>query len=92
MNLTDIGSILYREIPEEYADTTHVLNIETQALKLFLEEKSLVEVAILLNLLNAKSEDQIEYYKKYLRLNRMHSIVKLLDLDKDKLRLLFGFG
>ena len=49
MNYTDIGSILRREFPEEYADKIPVLSIEIQALKLFSEGKTLVEVAIQLD-------------------------------------------
>lgn len=87
MNLTDIGSILHREFSEEYAEKTPVASIETRALQLFSEGKTLVEVAIMLD---ANSDDVIEYYKNYLRLNHMHSIVKMLDLNKDKLRLFLG--
>src|SRR4029079_12459905 len=71
MNLTDLGSVLHREFPEEYADKTPVASIETRALQLFLDGKSPVEVAIMLD---ANSDDVIEYYKNYLRLRYMHSI------------------
>lgn len=81
MNLTDIGSILHREFPEEYADKTPVLSIETQALQLFTEGKTLVEVA---TQLNAKTEDVIEMHKNYLRLKFRHSAVKILEEYKNQ--------
>lgn len=83
MNYTDISSILKRELPEEYADKIPVLSVETQALQLLSEGKTLVEVAITLN---ASSEDVIQYYKRYLRLKLMYSIVNMLDIHKDELR------
>ena len=81
MNLTDIGSILHKEFPEEYADKTPVLSIETQALKLFSEGKTLVEVAMLLD---AKPEDVMEMHKNYLRLKFRHTAVEILEEYKNQ--------
>lgn len=91
MNYTDIGSILHREFPEEYADKLPVLSIETQALKLFSEGKTLVEAAMLLD---AKPEDVMEMHKNYLRLEFRHTTVKILEeyrnQPKSLLRLLLA--
>src|SRR6478672_6601479 len=81
MNYTDIGSILHREFPEEYADKIPVASIETRALKLFTEGKTLVEVAIQLN---AKPEDVMEMHNNYLRLKFRHSAVKILEEYKNQ--------
>ena len=87
MNLTDIGSILHREFPEEYADRTPVLAIETQALQLFTEGKTLVEVAIMLN---AKPEEVMEMHKNYLRLEFRHTAAKILEEYKNQPKSLLG--
>ncbi len=81
MNYTDIGSILHRDIPEEYADRTPVLGIETQALKLFSEGKTLVEIAMQLD---AKPEDVIEMHKSYLRLEFRYTAAKILEEYKNQ--------
>lgn len=81
LNYTDICSILKRAFPEEYADKTPVLSIETQALKLFSEGKTLVEVAMQLD---AKPEDVMEMHMNYLRLKFMHSAVKVLEEYKNQ--------
>ena len=81
MSFSDIGKILQKNFPQEYPEKTSVLSIETQALKLFSEGKTLVEVAMQLD---AKPEDVMEMHKSYLRLEFRHTGVKILEEYKSQ--------
>jgi hypothetical protein len=81
MSFSDIGKILQKNFPEEYPDKTPVLSIETQVLKLFSEGKTLVEIAMLLDV---KPEDVMEMHKNYLRLEFRHTAAKILEEYKNQ--------
>ncbi len=77
-NFTYIGTVLRKRFPDEYPseDTSKKTSLETQALKLFYKRKGPVYVTIKLAM---KPEDVNKLYLQYLKLEGLHSLIKMHD-------------
>ena len=72
-NFTYIGAVIRKRFPEEYTDSC-TTSIETQALKLFSEERTPTQVAIELG----SSTDQTEkFYTNYWRLEDLYELYNI---------------
>ena len=86
ISFKDIG-VIARKLngeTEVHAQVLPVKSPETQALILFAEGKSQIDVAIELDI---SSRNVTKIYKEFLRMNRMHLIVGIYEQIKDDLRL-----
>ena len=83
-NFTYIGAVMRKRFPEEYTDSC-TTNIETQALKLFSEERTPTQVAIELG----SSTDQTE--KLYTNYWRLEGLYELYNIYKEYARNLKEF-
>ena len=90
ISLKDIGEIIKKYTGESNSESNEAekekerlskLSIYAQAFQLFREKKSLTEVVITLDL---DADTVLQYYKDYLRLNRLYKLVNLYhSLGKD---------
>ena len=76
----NVVSRIRKEMAGEELDKKKTLPIATQAFKLFLENKTLVEVAIILEI---SAKEILQIYSEFLLLQNKGKLAEILDKDKD---------
>ena len=72
-NFTYIGAVLRKRFPEEYTNSCPT-SIETQALKLFIEERTPTQVAIELG---SSTDETEKFYTNYWRLEGLYELYNI---------------
>ena len=76
----NVVSRIRKEMASEELDKKKTSPITTQAFKLFLENKTLVEVAIILEI---SAQEVLKIYSEFLLLQNNGKLAEILDKDKD---------